>query len=119
MLDQLTVGLNYCDVMMAVKENRSVMEPLFVARYAARFCPSANTLLDEIIPDFSEDGSNLKVKEIDTFKFFSDLLQDLECDSSGGIHLQIRDSKIVYTRKKTGKIESHLLNWICKSSVTF
>lgn len=92
MLDQLIVGLNYCDVIAAVKENRTVMEPIFVAKYASWFCPSANTLLDEITADFSEDGSNLKMKEIDTFKFFNDLLQDLECDSAGGIHLQFKDS---------------------------
>ena len=85
MLDQLVVGLNYCDVMVAVKGHPSIMEPIFVVKYASKFSPSANTLLDEIVADFSEDGSNLKMKEIDTFKFFSDLLQDLECDSSGGI----------------------------------
>ena len=61
-LDQLIVGLNSFDVMDAVKENQSCMEPIFVEKYAARFLPTANTLLDEIIPDFSENGSNLKIK---------------------------------------------------------
>ena len=90
MLDQLIIGLNYCDVMVAVKENRIVMEPIFVAKYASWFCPSANTLLDEITADFREDGSNLKMKEIDTFRFFNDLLQDLECDSAGGTNYKLK-----------------------------
>jgi hypothetical protein len=53
MLDQLIVGLNSFDVMDAMKENQSGMEPIFVENYAARFLPNANTLLDEIIADFS------------------------------------------------------------------
>lgn len=87
MLDQLIVGLNSFDVMDAVKENQSCMEPIFVEKYAARFLPTANTLLDETIPDFSEDGSNLKIKEVDTLKLFCDILQDCECDSSQGMHV--------------------------------
>ena len=83
MLDQVIFGLNSFDVMDAVKRNQSVMESLFVEKYAAKFLPTANSLLDEIIADFSEDGSNLKIKEIDTFKFFCDLLQD--CDASQGM----------------------------------
>ena len=62
MLDQLIVGLNSFDVMDAMKENQSGMEPIFVENYAARFLPNANTLLDEIIADFSE--SNLKITPV-------------------------------------------------------
>ncbi len=76
MLDQLTNGLSSFGVMDAVKENRIIMQTLFVAKHSIHFVPTADHFLDGIDAAFSEDGSNLKEKEVDIHKFFCDFVQD-------------------------------------------
>ncbi|CAB3978943.1 G2 M phase-specific E3 ubiquitin- ligase-like [Paramuricea clavata] len=78
MLDQLTAGLSSFGVMDAVKENRVIMEALFVAKHSTCFVPTTDQFLDGIDAAFSEDGSNRKDKEVDIHKFFCDFVQDTD-----------------------------------------
>ena len=76
MMDQLINGLGWFGVIDAARENKVVMEALFVGKHSINFVPTADKLLDSIDGDFSEDGSNHKEREIDIYKFFCDFLQD-------------------------------------------
>lgn len=81
MLDQLIDGLRSFGVLDSVKENTKILEPVFVVSTA--FSANAETLMDCINGDFSESGSNNKEIEVNIFKFFSDYIEDLECEDSG------------------------------------
>lgn len=76
MMDQLITGLGSFGVIDAARENKVVMEALFVVKHSINFVPTADQLLDSIDGVFGEDGSNHKEKEIDIFKYFCDFLQD-------------------------------------------
>ena len=78
MLDQLTTGLSSFGVIDAVKENRVIMEPLFVAKHSTYFVPTTDQFLDDTDAAFREDGSNRKEKEVDIHKFFCDFVQDTD-----------------------------------------
>ncbi|XP_028402261.1 uncharacterized protein LOC114525236 [Dendronephthya gigantea] len=78
MLDQLAAGLSSFGVMDALRENRLIMEALFVAKHSKYYMPTTDQFLDGIYAVFSEDGSNRKDKEVDVHKFFCDFVQDTD-----------------------------------------
>lgn len=84
MLDQLISGLESFGLLETVRDKKSVLEPLFVAERSGCFMPTADLLLDSIDGLFSDKGSNLKAKEVDIFKFFSDFIQD--CSDTEGMN---------------------------------
>ena len=85
MLDQFATGLSSFGVLDVMKQNRPIMEALFVAKHSNFFVPITDKFLDRIDAEFSEDGSNRKDKEVDIHKFFCDFVQDTDCLPEQGI----------------------------------
>lgn len=78
-MDQLIVGLQSFPLLLDfIRQNQSLMQPIFTVDGTNIFKPTSDSLLSAFKPEFSEDGSNLKAKEIDIYKNFCDYLQDLE-----------------------------------------
>ena len=68
--DQLTNGLCVFGVMDAMRKDKNIMKPLFVATHSAYFMPTADQMFDGLDAAFSQDCSNQKEKEADIYKFF-------------------------------------------------
>ncbi|XP_046856540.1 G2/M phase-specific E3 ubiquitin-protein ligase-like isoform X1 [Xenia sp. Carnegie-2017] len=75
MLDQLMIALGLFNVIKAMKEEKAAMKALFVAE-CSFFLPFADQMLDGMTAEFSEEGNNCKMAEVDVYKFFLDFLQD-------------------------------------------
>jgi len=80
MLDQLRMGLESFCVLEALQSNKGILQPLFVEG-SSIFKPTRDVILDNVVVEFSEDGTNAKIKEIDIFKYFSDFIMD--CSETG------------------------------------
>lgn len=76
MLDQVRMGLESFCLLEAIRNNKTILQPLFVAQGSPRFNPTRDLILDNAVALFSEDGTNAKMKEIDIFKFFHDFIMD-------------------------------------------
>ena len=94
---QIQSGLKECGLTKYLKNEPEIWRPLFES--GNMFMVSAGEILDQINVDFSM-SQLAKDKEIDTFKFFSDVL---ECIDAGGkcpdfpiIHLQKHFIKISF-----------------------
>jgi hypothetical protein len=116
MLDQFTAGLSSFGVMDAVKENRVIMEALFVAKHSTCFVPTTDQFLDGIDAAFSEDGSNRKDKEVDIHKFFCDFVQDTDAlQEQGTVYLQycriyIKPQRLLCEQNANNKVSEYTTN---------
>ena len=79
-IDQMINGLRSFGALDCIKANTNKLEPVFVA-YKASFANS-EVIINSIVADFSETGSNNKEKEIDILKFFNDYIEEMECGTS-------------------------------------
>jgi len=80
MLDQLRMGLESFGLLEALQGNKDILQPLFMEG-SSIFKPTRDLILDSVVAEFSEDGTNAKMKEIDIFKYFHDFLMD--CSETG------------------------------------
>ena len=80
MLDQLRMGLESFCVLEALQNNKGVLQPLFV-EVSSIFKPTRDVILDNVVAEFSEFGTNSKIKEIDIFKHFYDSI--IDCSDTG------------------------------------
>ena len=92
-MHQFAEGLELFGVMDAIKEFPQIMRPLFTAGDSI-FEWDLEGFLSMIQVAYSPVGSNLYQKEIDTFKYFSDILEQV---SIGGIPFQFSKSSIFIT----------------------
>jgi hypothetical protein len=79
MLDQMIEGLHAFGILQSIKENAKLLEPVFAK--SSIFAVNAETFLQNMHGEFSEDGSNMKEIEINIYKYFSDYIE--ECKYSG------------------------------------
>ena len=80
MLDQLRMGLESFCLLEEVRSSKDILRPLFVEG-GISFKPTRDLILDSVVVEFSEDGTNSKTKEINIFKFFHDFIMD--CSETG------------------------------------
>ena len=80
MLDQLRMGLESFCLLEEVRSSKDILEPLFVEGRIS-FKPTGDLILDSLVAEFSEDGTNAKTKEINIFKYFHDFIMD--CSETG------------------------------------
>ena len=82
MLDQLRMGLESFCLLEEVRSNKDILQPLFVEGIIS-FKPTRDLTLDSVVADheFSKDGTNAKIKEMDIFKYFQDFIMD--CSETG------------------------------------
>ena len=76
MLDQLRMGLESFCLLEVIQSSKDILRPLFVEQGSSSFRPTRDLILDNVVTEFSEDGTNAKIKEIDIFKFFNDFMVD-------------------------------------------
>ena len=76
MLDQVRMGLESFSLLEAIRNNKTILQPLFVSQGNPCFNPTRDLILDNVVAQFREDGTNAKMKEIDIFKFFQDFIMD-------------------------------------------
>lgn len=69
MLDQLVTGLDVNDTLKMIKQNKDAMK--YVFSMSDKFVPTTDYMLEHTHGEFSEEGSNMKTKEIDIFKYFT------------------------------------------------
>ena len=74
-LQQLQEGLNSCNILDVVRNQPQVWEPVFVASNIFKI--SADEFLDQLEPQYSNSQA-MKSKEVDTFKFFNDVIEKFE-----------------------------------------
>ena len=72
-----------------MKEEKAAMKALFVAE-CSFFLPFADQMLDGMTAEFSEEGNNCKMAEVDVYKFFLDFLQDSNAFQGISAVLQIQ-----------------------------
>lgn len=77
MLDQISCGLQLFGILDSIKKHQQLLEPVFTD--SSFFKPSADTFLGNMLGNFSEQGSNAKLVEIDIYKYFTDFIEDGEC----------------------------------------
>ena len=82
MMDQLKSGLMLFGVLEQIKHRREVMASMLTLEGAANFQLTADMMLDNIIPEFSPEGSNKKTQEMNVHKFFCNYIQELETRES-------------------------------------
>ena len=75
MLDQLRMGLESFCLLEALQSKKKILQPLFLEG-SSFFKPTRDLILDSVVAEFSEDGTNAKIKEIDIFKYFHDFIMD-------------------------------------------
>ena len=80
MLDQLRMGLESFCLLEALQSKKEILQPLFVEG-SSIFKPTRDLIFDSVVADFSEDGTDVKIKEIDIFKYFHDFIMD--CSERG------------------------------------
>lgn len=80
MLDQLRMGLESFFLLEEVQSSKDILEPLFVEGRIS-FKPTRDLILDSLVAEFSEDGTNAKTKEINIFKYFHDFI--MHCSETG------------------------------------
>ncbi len=73
MLMQLQEGLHTLGVMQAAKKFVEVFRPVFTP-CKGKFMIQADDFLDNVVVDYSPDGSNRKEMEINTYKQFTDVV---------------------------------------------
>ena len=81
MLDQVRMGLESFCLLEALRNSKDILQPLFVEQGSSCFNPTRDLILDNVVAQFSEDGTNAKLREIDIFKFFHDFIMD--CTETG------------------------------------
>ena len=75
MVDQLREGLELHGIMDIIKADRANWQPIFTP--SDTFAIDADSFLDNVLPLYSDVGSNKHEKEIDTYKAFSDCVQSM------------------------------------------
>lgn len=75
MLDQLITGLDVNDTLKMIKQNKDAMK--YVFSMSDKFVPTTDYMLEHTHGEFSEEGSNMKTREIDIFKYFTDYIEDI------------------------------------------
>jgi hypothetical protein len=83
MLNQIMDGLRCFGTHDLVKDYPNLLEPVFV-EYGC-FLLKPEEFLAGVTGKFSEVGSNNREREIDIFKYFSDYVEDIECDDTGNL----------------------------------
>jgi hypothetical protein len=78
MLDQISYGLQLFGILDSMKKNPQLLEPVFNTA-SSFFKPNADTFLGNMMGNFSEHGSNVKMVEVDVYKYFTDFIEDCEC----------------------------------------
>ena len=94
MMDQLTSGLASFGVLDKIKQHRDAMEGLLTLEGAANFKLTSEILLDNLIVEFSPEGSNKKIPEINIHKYFCDYVQEVETREG-----RLRDQMKLYFKK--------------------
>ncbi|XP_046841801.1 uncharacterized protein LOC124435915 [Xenia sp. Carnegie-2017] len=74
-LQQLQEGLSNCNLLDAIRKQPHVWKAVFVPSDIFKF--TADEFLDHLQPQYSSFQA-LKMKEVDTFKFFNDVIQKFE-----------------------------------------
>ncbi len=78
MVDQIREGLDVHGIVEILKEDRVNWQPIFTP--SDTFSIDGDTFLDNVIPMYSDAGSNKYEKEINTYKAFSDCVQSMAHD---------------------------------------
>ena len=71
---QLQDGLSTCNLLSAIQNQPQIWEPVFVA--SETYQMKADDFLDQLVPQYSM-SQELRSKEVDTFKYFSDVIQKI------------------------------------------
>ena len=78
-LDQFAKGLEMFDVLGTLKLKSELLKPVFTP--SSFFEVTLEEFLSSLHVQYSESGSNLKDKEVDVFKSFTNLLEMVVHDS--------------------------------------
>ena len=76
-LHQFAEGLTLFGVLDAIKESPDIMRSLFMKSGGAVFDWRVKDFLSQIDAVYSPHGSNLYMKEVDTYKYFCDVVEQL------------------------------------------
>ena len=78
MMDQLTSGLMLFGVLDQIRNHRGIMCPFLTIEGVGNFIVTADMILDNLKVEFSPDGSNKKLEEINIHKYFCDYVQEAD-----------------------------------------
>ena len=76
-LHQFAEGLKLFGVLDAIKESPDIMRTLFTMSGSVVFAWKVEDFLSQIDVVYSPHGSNLYMKEVDTYKYFCDVVEQL------------------------------------------
>ena len=82
MMNQLSSGLMSFGVVEEIKQHREVMASMLTVEGAVNFKLTSDMMLDNLTVEFSPDGSNKKMPEINIHKYFCDYIQEIETRQS-------------------------------------
>jgi len=110
-LTQLTEGLNCYNLLNVMKENKDLFQVLFCP--SKKFKWDFETVRQKMKPQFSDDGTNTKIKEVSVYKMFLDFVE--RCFFDGNLSNLIRALKLSFACHITYwsiNIECHNLEFI-------
>ena len=108
-LHQFAEGLKLFGVLDAIKDSPDIMRTLFSMSGGAAFAWKVEDFLSEIDVVYSPHGSNLFMKEVDTYKYFCDVVEQL---SIGGKALR---STLYFKLFSISMQEENLILWNVKA----
>ncbi len=78
MMDHLSSGLMSFGVVEQIRQHRDVMASMLTLEGATNFKLTSDMMLDNLTVEFSPEGSNKKLPEINIHKYYCDYIQEIE-----------------------------------------